>query len=170
MLGYMPVPENFKYADVLRHGKPTHERRDIFAVKHPAMPLGKRAKIFSPFDALKGFSDAVEAKEEMYVARIELCEDECAELDSKLAVLQELVKNGRDARENSITVTVTHFVPCTDRNNDAYGCRGQYVDTNGCVTAIDPVVRKTLTVAGKRIRFADIADIRFEPEKRKIIQ
>ena len=62
MLGYMPVPENFKYADVLRQGRPMHERRDIFAVKHPAMPLGKRAKIFSPFDALKGYDEAIAAK------------------------------------------------------------------------------------------------------------
>ena len=26
-------------------------------IKHPSMDLGRRAKIFSPFDALKGFSD-----------------------------------------------------------------------------------------------------------------
>ncbi|MBP3856298.1 MAG: hypothetical protein IK990_11885 [Ruminiclostridium sp.] len=159
MLGYMPMPADFKYADVLRRGRPVHRQHDVFAVKHPAMDPGKRAKIFSPFDALKGFTDAVEAKDELYEERIELSEDECAELDSVITDLLELVRNGSAARENSVTVTVTHFVPCVDENNDAYGCRGQYVETTGIVNCIDPVIRKTITVDGKRIRFGDISRI-----------
>ena len=165
MLGYMPAPVDFKYADVLAAGRPVHKQRDIFAIKHPAMALGKRAKIFSPFDALKGFTEAVEAKDELYVERIELSEDECAELDNVIADLRELVCNGSAARENSITVTVTHFVLCVDADNDAYGYRGQYVKTTGVVSCIDPVVRKTITVDGKRIRFEDIARINIEGVK-----
>ncbi len=159
MLGYMPAPADFKYADVLASGRPVHRQRDVFAVKHSAMSLSKRAKIFSPFDALKGFTEAVEAKDELYVERIELSEDECAELNNIIADLQELVCNGSAARENSITVTVTHFVPCFDENNDAYGYRGQYVVTTGIVSCIDSVMRKTITVDGKRIRFEDILQI-----------
>ena len=156
MLGYMPTPVDFKYADVLAAGRPVHRQRDVFAVKHPAMAPGKRAKIFSPFDALKGFTDAVEAKDELYVEQIELSEDECAELDSMIADLQELVRSGSAARENSVTVTVTHFVPCVDKNSDAYGQRGQYVETTGTVSCVDTVIKKTITVNGKRIRFGDI--------------
>ncbi len=47
----------FRYKDVLDRGKPTHEKDDTFSIKHPPMELSKRAKIFSPFDALKGFGD-----------------------------------------------------------------------------------------------------------------
>lgn len=81
------------------------------------MSLGKRAKIFSPFYALKGFTDAVEAKEALYVERTELSEDECARLENIITDLQELVRNCNAARENNITVPVTHFVPCADENN-----------------------------------------------------
>ncbi len=35
--------------------RPVHEGDD-FAIRHPKMPLDKRAKIFQPFDALRGFS------------------------------------------------------------------------------------------------------------------
>ena len=155
MLGYMSVPDDFKYDDVLRHGRPVHAVNDSFAVKHPAMAAGKRAKIFSPFDALKGFSDAVEAKDELYCERAELSEDECAELDGKIADLLELVHNGSSARENNVTVTVTHFVPCTDMDNDAYGYRGRYVETTGGVSCID-TVKRLITVDGRMIRFSDI--------------
>ena len=159
MLGYMPMPADFKYADVLAAGRPVHRQRDVFAIKHPAMSPGKRAKIFSPFDALKGFTDAVEAKDELYVERTELSEDECAGLDSIIAELQELVRNGSAARENNVIVTVTHFVPCADENSDAYGSRGQYVETTGVVSCIDTLVKKTMTVDGKMIGFANILKI-----------
>ena len=55
ILGYMPEPKYFKYKEVYEHGKPKHEPFDAFRMKHPSMPLQKRAKIFAPFDALRGF-------------------------------------------------------------------------------------------------------------------
>ena len=59
ILGDMPMPKNFKYLNVYLQGKPQHEPFDSFRLKHPSMPLQKRAKIFAPFDALRGFSDAI---------------------------------------------------------------------------------------------------------------
>ena len=53
-IGVMPMPADFKYAEVMRRGKPQHERFDPFSIKHPKMDHGKRAKIFAPFDALRG--------------------------------------------------------------------------------------------------------------------
>ena len=158
MIGYMQAPADFKYADVVSHGKPVHAMNDSFAVRHPAMDHGKRAKIFSPFDALKGFTEAVEAKDELYVERAELSEDECAELDRIIGELRELVCNGSAARENNITVAVTHFVPCTDTDNDAYGYRGQYVETKGVLTEIN-TVKRFITVDGRKILFGDILSI-----------
>ena len=48
---------SFRYREVYEKGKPVHEKNDSFSVKHPPMELSRRAKIFSPFDALKGFGD-----------------------------------------------------------------------------------------------------------------
>ena len=51
------MPKNFKYQKVYDKGKPIHKKNDSFSIKHPAMELSRRAKIFSPFDALKGFGE-----------------------------------------------------------------------------------------------------------------
>ena len=55
---------SFRYRDVYEKGKPVHEKNDSFSVKHPPMDVSKRAKIFSPFDALKGFSDELAKAEQ----------------------------------------------------------------------------------------------------------
>ena len=47
----------FRYQKVYDKGKPVHDKYDSFSIKHPPMDLSKRAKIFSPFDALKGFNE-----------------------------------------------------------------------------------------------------------------
>ena len=57
------IPSDFKYMDVFLKGRPAHGNNDLFSVKHPSMDLGRRAKIFSPFDALKGFSEAISETE-----------------------------------------------------------------------------------------------------------
>ena len=53
------IPENFPYRELLLKGRPVHERTDAFRLRHPAMDPAKRAKIFAPFDALKGFKEAI---------------------------------------------------------------------------------------------------------------
>jgi len=40
------------------------------ALPHPRMPLSQRAKIFIPFDPLKGYQDALRAKEREAEARM----------------------------------------------------------------------------------------------------
>ena len=54
---------NFRYRTVYEKGKPVHGKLDLFSIKHPPMELSRRAKIFSPFDALKGFDEAIARKE-----------------------------------------------------------------------------------------------------------
>ena len=63
------IPEGFRYREVLRRGKPVHDRFDSFSLRHPPMPLEKRAKIFSPFDALRGFNDAISSVDALYEDR-----------------------------------------------------------------------------------------------------
>ena len=54
----------------------------------------ERAKIFMPFDALKGFREALKAKENIIVYKKEFCEDYLEDLDNKLktASLGQIVK------------------------------------------------------------------------------
>ena len=59
-IGYMPMPEDFKYAELVKIGRPKHERFDDFWCRHPTMDCGKRAKIFAPFAALKGYDQEIE--------------------------------------------------------------------------------------------------------------
>ena len=58
-IGYMAMPPDFKYKNVYLRGRPVHYFGDDFSVKHPPMSVSKWAKIFSPFDALRGFGDAI---------------------------------------------------------------------------------------------------------------
>ena len=53
------VPEGFRYREVYLKGRTGHGRYDDFSVRHPRMDVGHRAKIFAPFDALRGFSAAI---------------------------------------------------------------------------------------------------------------
>ena len=82
------IPKGFRYSEVLRRGKPVHEKFDSFSVKHPSMPLEKRAKIFSPFDALKGFKEAISSKDVIYEYRKTLSDEELRILDQKLCLLR----------------------------------------------------------------------------------
>ena len=63
-IGYMPMPEGFKYAELAKAGRPKHEKFDDFWLRHPPMDLNRRAKIFAPFDALKGYKELIKASEE----------------------------------------------------------------------------------------------------------
>lgn len=62
-LGHMDMPADFPYRDVLAKGRPRHDRLDSFRIRHPQMDPGRRAKLFAPFDALRGFSEAIRKAE-----------------------------------------------------------------------------------------------------------
>lgn len=57
--GIMQMPAGFKYKDILRRGRPRHEKYDSFWLKHPPMPPERWAKIFAPFDVLDGFDERI---------------------------------------------------------------------------------------------------------------
>ncbi|SHI49205.1 hypothetical protein [Pseudobutyrivibrio xylanivorans] len=59
---------NDRYKKVYERGKPKHSPFDDFSIKHPAMDLSRRAKIFSPFDALKGFNEEIASTEQSFEA------------------------------------------------------------------------------------------------------
>ncbi len=79
MIGDMPMPPGFRYREIFFKGKPRHTKMDAFYIRHPHMDLGKRAKLFAPFDALRGFSTALlteEVKQDEDSDRIKIMEYE----------------------------------------------------------------------------------------------
>jgi len=64
-LGYIKMPPDFKYKKVFFKGKPQHDISDNFYIKHPPMSVSKWAKIYAPFNALSGFSEAIKEKEKL---------------------------------------------------------------------------------------------------------
>ena len=109
-----------KYSDILHASRPEPPH------KHPRMPITNRAKIFSPFAALRGFDDEIsnESATKLLVKKIELSDEEKNKLSDKL--LQ--VKKG-------MKVVVRYFVRAT-------GSTGKYISLTGTVVIIDPVYRE----------------------------
>ena len=153
------MPADFQYRDVFLKGKPEHDRYDSFRIKHPRMNVGHRAKIFAPFDALKGFSDAVSSKDILYEDRKDLAQEDREEIDRRLHILHNLTWNGRIARTNQVQISVTYYVPCTDENSEAYGYRGQYQTITGICWKVDPEVGRTILVDKATIEIEDVLRI-----------
>ena len=109
-----------KYADILHLSRPEPP------VKYPRMALSNRAKIFSPFAALRGFDDEIssEGASKLLVKKVELSDDEKNTLSDKL--LQ--VKKG-------MKVVVRYFMKTAEST-------GKYISLTGTVVMIDPVYRE----------------------------
>ena len=109
-----------KYADILHLSRPEPP------AKHPRMSITNRAKIFSPFAALRGFDDEIssEGATKLLVKKVELFDEEKNNLSDKL--LQ--VKKG-------MKVVVRYFVRTTEN-------AGKYMSLTGTVVMIDPVYRE----------------------------
>ena len=77
--------------------------------KHPQMSMHDRAAQFAPFAALSGHSEAIAETARLTDRKIELDEYEKMNLDEKLIVLQEHIRETPE-------INVTYF--CPDDNKD----------------------------------------------------
>lgn len=102
---------------------------------HPKMDQSNRAKQFMPFDALKGFQEALREKEKIIVPKRELSEEQKQELDYQLQQIQKMD-----------VVTVEYFQT------------GEYVQVTGVVTRIDKNA-KVIVIVNIRIAFEDIVSM-----------
>ena len=158
--GIMQMPAGFKYKDILRRGRPRHEKYDSFWLKHPPMSPSRWAKIFAPFDALDGFDERIDGKKVVYCERKDLDESEKEELNRKLRHLYSLSANGRLARMNAPSVSITFFHPCADIESSWYQTGGQYKTVRGTVLKVEDGEVKLGTEHGeKSIAFDDIREI-----------
>ena len=123
------------------------------------MERGKRAKIFSSFDALDGYGETLIDKNTVYTDRITLDDSEKEELNRRLSILRQLTRNSRMAKINRVVVTVEYYVPCTDEHSFACGIRGQYKTVTGIVRKVDMEEKQAIIVNGAVIPFGDILSL-----------
>lgn len=102
---------------------------------YPKMERSNRAKQFIPFDALKGFREALAEKERIIISQKELSEEKKSELNNTLKQLKEM---------DMLTVK--------------YYANGEYIQLTGIVTMIDRrnCILKVVTV---EIPFENIYDL-----------
>ena len=144
-----------KYEKLKGLQRPAHDG-DAFSLRHPKMPLSRRAKIFQPFDALRGFDAAVDIAREgtCLIEKRELDEGEVYVIGQKLQRVTEVFRRNRRIRRCT-SVSVTHFAPEEERDGIPIG---RYRVTKGDLTAIS-IEGGYLLVDGERIRFGDVTDI-----------
>lgn len=133
-----------KYADIIHLSRPMSEES---LCKHPRMPLENRAKIFSPFAALRGYEQKI-AAEGVKMQRVEkqiLSEEETEKLSNKL---NQVVKG--------IYLTVIYFKG--DSEEQGNSLFGFYQELTGKVNAIDPI-EQMIRIDGITVRFEDILDV-----------
>lgn len=134
-----------KYADILPMERPQSEES---LHKHPRMTLQNRAKIFSPFAALRGYDEQL-AEEKQRTERVTkriLTEEEMSDLSDRLMQVTK-----------GMTITVRYFVE--DTAHPAVPAVGNYVTLTGQVESIDPVFR-TLQIAKAVVPFEDLVEVR----------
>lgn len=99
----------------------------------------ERAKIFLPFDSLKGFRECLKSKERIVVERKELSEDACEELNRKL----------QQVKKGSMIKIV-------------YYDQGEYVRLKGMVSRIDVDYLHILQIVDKVVHIRDIVEMALE--------
>lgn len=112
--------------------------------KREPMPMSDRAAQFSPFAALTGYGDAIDETARLTDHRIELSEEQRAELDYKQQYLATL---------DAPTVTVTYFVP------DERKTGGAYVTHTGTLKRIDELERMMVFADGARVSLDEVIAI-----------
>lgn len=114
--------------------------------KHPRMSMHNRAAQFSPFAALTGYDSAIRETARQTNRRMDLGEDEQAEIGEKLRLLMD---RAGERPEADFVV----FVP------DARKAGGEYVSLTARVKRVDELARRVILADGREISFGDILEI-----------
>lgn len=138
-----------KYNDIIQMEYPL---KNADLMKHPRMKAEDRAKIFAPFAALKGYEEAIAAKQKIVVPRIELSEESKENLDLQLGKIERLLSNGQHP-----IITVVFFQKDKMNSEDC----GEYVQFTGLVARFDQT-SCILQIVEKRLRLEDIYSIEGE--------
>lgn len=144
-----------KYISCFVQGRPVHNG-DRFSKKHPRMQLEHRAKLFMPFDALDGYSEAIAQRQKITETPPELTEEEKEELGRRFSLLHEKWRAGEH-----LLITVVFFQR-DPRSETLHGGKicGTFRETGGMLTKIDPD-RRYLQVVEMKISFDCIYRLTF---------
>lgn len=164
MTDYKNTPEgkivSQKYADILPLSRPEP------SYMHPRMSTANRAKIFSPFAALRGYEEeiAAECEDHLKVSKIELSDEDKEKLSNKLLQVCKGMELTVCYFEPSFAVNINSLVP-----ENRILPSGIYKTISGSVDRIDSVYRKLYLSTGWTnqlgkelplvIRFDDILEL-----------
>ncbi len=143
-----------KYDDIIHMQYPL-KSSDV--IKHPRMQVEDRAKIFAPFAALKGYEEAIAAKQKIIAPRIELSEEAKEYLDLQLGKIEQQLMKGQHP-----IITVVYFQ--RDKMSGEDG--GEYIQFTGMVARFDQTSR-ILQIVEKRLWLDDIYSIEGEDLDRR---
>ncbi|MCF0221560.1 MAG: hypothetical protein HUK19_04625 [Fibrobacter sp.] len=140
---------SFNYDDIIDLPYPRNDWNTL--IKHPRMSIENRAKIFSPFAALRGHSDAIEetADKVLTIRQDELMEDSRIELNETLGELAERLQRGEHP-----VVKVTYFV----QDRVLADGVGTYENMEGAVVKLDGL-GQTIQIVDKIISLANIKNM-----------
>lgn len=134
-----------KYTDILHLSRPEP------SIRHPRMSESNRAKIFSPFAALRGYEEEI-AEEKWMQTRVTkkmLSEEESAELSDCLLQV-----------EKGMVISIRYFKE--DTEHPAIPPLGTYETVNGKVEMIDGVFRQITISDGSTkvtVPFNDLEEV-----------
>lgn len=142
---------SFNYDDIINLSYPRNDWN--YLIKHPRMSIENRAKIFSPFAALRGHHDAIDdtAERNLTVRQDELMEDSRIELDEVLSALAERLEHGEHP-----VVKLNYFV----QDKVLAAGVGTYQDLEGVVAKLD-TNEQTIQIVDKVVALANIKHIAF---------
>lgn len=106
-----------KYRDIIDLSRPP------VPLSHPRMSLDDRAKIFSPYAALRGYDEEIDAQidKQSWGLRTEVSPEDQARLEETLGSLRK-----------GMIVTITHFVSMSEE-------LGVYRTDRGVLLSLDPI-------------------------------
>ena len=125
-----------KYDDMFHLSRPRS--------RYPKMRRSDRAKIFAPYDALKGFSDSVKEKDQVYFPRMLISD-----------FIQEGINRRLKALNRGDVVTVICFMSMQRTKEEDLG---EYRAAAGVVSRVDEIERK-LVLEHMTIPFEDIVSL-----------
>ena len=135
----MKLQETHKYDDIIHLSRPRSGRR-------AEMNRCDRAAQFSPFAALTGFDAAIRETGRLTDQRIELDEDENAQLDEQMNKVLQIIHTCPE-------ITVTWF------RYDERKAGGTYVVTTGHVKKVDTYIQRMIFSDGQTIPLGEIFSI-----------
>lgn len=117
---------------------------------HPPMSMDLRAKIFSPFAALRGYEEALEERRKITVPKVELTDDKKEQLDYVLSELETMLKDTQHP-----IVKIVYYDIEKGMNE------GVYRQVTGMLSRLD-FSAMVLQVVNQKILLKDIRDIEIE--------